>query len=203
MRQQLKKSDGIYTSIELHATDWLGGRGNVAPHIILKGARARLFFYALSSLVLLPNAVLLNAFGRPQDEEILFERLLNRIQVFLGKAGSRAVLFSDEGKNYDSLLRRLRRYNYIHSKFGDWGDGSAAKNIPLKLVLEDLVYRDSRRSLFIQAADFCAFSLLRSEVPTPSLEKYGISKAFDVLQPLLLKQAFGKDPRKLGIIRAT
>lgn len=202
MRRQLKLSDGIYTGIELHATDWLGGRGNVAPQTVHKGTRARLFFYVLSSFAMLPGAVLLNAFGRPRDEKILFERLLNRIEVFLRKAGSQAILISDEGKSFDSLLRRMRRFNYIQSRFGDWGDGREAKNMPLKLVLEDLVYRDSKRSLFIQAADFCAFSLLRSEAPTEALEKNKISTAFKLLEPLCIKQAYAADPRRLGIIRA-
>jgi hypothetical protein len=129
MRRQMKAHYGIYTTIELHATDWIGGRGNIAPHIVPKGARAALFDYALSSFVLLPGALLLNAFGRPSDEWTLFERMLNRIQVFLTKAGSRAIIISDEGKNYDSLLRKMRRYNFIPSRFGGWEDGSAAKNI--------------------------------------------------------------------------
>lgn len=34
MRRTMKQSHGIYTRTELHATDWLGGRGNVAPQIM-------------------------------------------------------------------------------------------------------------------------------------------------------------------------
>lgn len=201
MRRALRASDGIYTTVEMHATDWIGGRGNIAPHIVPKGARARMFNYALSSFVLLPGASLLNAFGPKGREETLFERLLNRIQVFLSKAGSRAVIFSDEGKNYDYLLRRMRRFNFIPSKFGDWGDGAAARNMPTRQILEDLVYRDSKRSLFVQAADFCAFALLRSEVPTAATSRLGVHESFALIEPLCIKQAYAKDPRRLGIIR--
>jgi hypothetical protein len=203
MRKTMKDTEGIFTKIELHATDWLGGRGRVATAAVPKGVRARLFDYVLSSIVMLPGVSPLNAFGDKRLEMMLFERLVNRIQVFLERAGSRAILISDEGKSFDSLLRRMRRHNYIASMFGDWGDGAAARNIPVLLILEDLVYRNSQRSYFVQAADFCAFALLRSEVPTARLTRYGIENSFSILEPICIRQAFRKDPRGLGIIRAT
>lgn len=203
VRRALKRHEGIYTSVEQHATDWIGGRGRIAKHIVPKGARARLFDYMLSSIVMMPGSLLLNAFGRMSDEWTLFERMLNRINVFVTKAGSNALLISDEGKSYDALLRRMRRFNYIPSRYGFWADGTTARNIPAARILEDLVYRDSRRSYFVQAADFCAFSLLRFEVPTSSTTRLGISQSFTILEPICVKRAFSGDPRKLGIIRAT
>ena len=70
-------------------------------------------------------------------------------------------------------------------------------------IVEDIVYRDSKRSAFIQLADFCAFALLRSENPIASRTKYGLDKSFDRLKPALVTQAFAKDPRGFGIIRET
>lgn len=68
-------------------------------------------------------------------------------------------------------------------------------------IVEDLVYRKSERSLFIQAADFCAFSLLRMEAPTPATIGHGLQDAFMLLEPVLVKVAYATDPRRLGIIR--
>src|SRR4051812_5673568 len=61
MRKHMRLSDGIYTSKELHATDWLGGRGRVAPDPVPKGARARLFNYVLSAIVRIPGVQIINA----------------------------------------------------------------------------------------------------------------------------------------------
>ncbi|HLG90337.1 MAG TPA: DUF3800 domain-containing protein [Alphaproteobacteria bacterium] len=202
MRRQMKACDGIYTSIELHATDWIGGRGNVAPFPVYKGTRARLFDFALSCYTRLPGVQLFNAFGMRADEDVLFERLLNRIHVNMTKAGSQAFIICDEGKTYDRILRKQRRHNYIPSRFGDWGGGQEAKNIPVHTVIEDINYRRSDRSYFVQAADFCAFSLLRHESPTAATIKYRLHRSFWILEPIMVKQAYANDPLKAGVIRA-
>ena len=73
------------------------------------------------------------------------------------------------------------------------------RNIPINRIVEDLIFKESQRSYFIQLADFCAFALLRQENPVPSRSKYGIDKAFATLEPILVREASTKDP--LGIIR--
>jgi hypothetical protein len=115
------------------------------------------------------------------------------------KSGSRCVIFCDAGKSYDHLRRRMGKFNYIQSKFGDWGGGKAAINLPTDRLLEDIVYRDSARSIFIQAADACGYALLRRERPLPSKTALGLHESFFILEPIMVKQAFGKDP--YGIIR--
>lgn len=195
-RRQIKQSHGIYTTIELHATDWLGGRGTIAPHTVKRDERAKIFQAALRHFTGLPNCSIINAHGRRREDDLLFERLCNRIQMNMQKRGSRAILISDEGKNYDGLVRRMRRHNPIPGRYG----GVLAR--PIDRIIEDIVYRKSERSLFIQAADFCAFSLLRMESPTPAILQRGLQNAFLTLDPVLVKQAYAGDPRKLGIIRS-
>lgn len=195
-RRQIKQSHGIYTTIELHATDWLGGRGNVAPQTVRRDERARIFQAALRHFTGLPDCSIINAHGLRRNDELLFERLCNRIQENMRRRDSRALIISDEGKNYDGLVRRMRRHNPITGRFG------GVLSRPIDRIIEDLVYRKSERSLFIQAADFCAFSLLRMENPTPSIIQRGLQNAFLILDPVLVKQAYGGDPRRLGIIRS-
>lgn len=199
MRKALASSDGIYVRHEIHATDWLAGRGNIAKSMIPKGRRVALFNYVLSVVSLLPGVQVFNAAVGPNDDVRAFEWLLNRINVNMSKAGSRAMLISDEGKSYDALLRRMRRFNPIPSRFGSWGAHGASKNLTLNRIVEDISYRDSARSLFVQMADCCAFSLLRYEVPTAKAKKYGFDQSFKILEPVMVKRANGKDP--LGIIR--
>jgi len=114
---------------------------------------------------------------------------------------SKCILVSDEGKDYSKLIRKMRVHNPIPSQFQIWPDGSQNRNIPLDRIIEDLFFRDSARSYFIQMADFCAYALLRSEMPLASKNKYGLNQSFNLLTPICLPQCFARDPRKLGIIR--
>jgi hypothetical protein len=195
MRRALKRVYGVYTTVEFHATDWLGGRGNVATKKLLRSDRAHIFRFALRHIAKIPGCVIMNAHGRRSQDQTLFERLCNRIQTNMAKQKSRAIIISDEGKNYDGLVRRMRRFNPIPSRFG------GVNHSPLNRIIEDIVYRKSERSLFIQAADFCAYSLLRMESPTPAIITRGLADAFLDLKPALETRAYAKDPRKLGIIR--
>ncbi|HEY2886123.1 MAG TPA: DUF3800 domain-containing protein [Rhizomicrobium sp.] len=199
LRQQMKVSDGIYVRKELHATKWNSGRGRIAPYPIDKQRRVQLFDFFLAGIAMIPEVQLINAASQLASEERTFERMLNRINVNMQKSGSTAVIFCDQGKNYDSLLRKLRVYNPIMSKFGAWPDGSTHANLKLERILEDLVYRDSRKSLFIQAADCCAYALLRREHQIPSKTALGLHQSLMSLVPIMVTAANKNDP--LGIVR--
>jgi Protein of unknown function (DUF3800) len=200
-RHELRKKEGIYVSVELHATDFVGGRGRISKTTIPKGARCRIFGETLAFISSLSEARLFNAAGAKREETKIFERLLNRINRTMKAWDSNALLVSDEGKDYTSLVRRMRVFNPISSKYGEWEDGSMTKNIPLDRIIEDLFFRKSHRSYFIQLADFCAYALLRSEKPLPSRSKYGLDKSFDLLSHICTPECFRKDPRKFGIVR--
>ena len=149
----------------------------------------------------LPEVQVLNACVPKEQEDRAFERLVGRLNVFAAKAGGHIMLISDEGKDYTSLVRRMRRRNYVARSTG--ANGLVMTNKPLERVVEDIVYRDSKNSTFIQLADFVVFSLLRFESPTPRLTASGLDKAFLLLDPVVVKQAFRGDPKGLGIIRET
>ena len=196
----MKQSDGVPLRLELHATDWLGGKGRLVRHLD-KADRVRIFNYFLAGITMLPGVQLINAAVPQHDEERAFEWLLNRINKNMEKADSHALIISDEGKSYDKLYRKMRRHNFIPSSIGQWETGAISKNIVLDRVVEDIIYRDSERSLFIQAADACAYSVLRSESPIPSKTALGLDQSMLILEPIMVKAAFGKCPKKLGIIR--
>lgn len=150
-----------------------------------------------------PGVDIFNAHGKRNKEEVLFGRLIQRIHNTSRHRGTEAIIISDEGKNYDYLLRRMRRISFVPSAYGGWQDtGSYTKNIPVNRVLEDIVYRDSRRSYFVQAADFCVFSLLQFENPSSKSIQNGVHRSFMLLKPALFPSAFAADPKKLNIIRA-
>lgn len=206
-RRHLRDTYGIFVKKEFHATDFVAGRGNIAKATIPKGLRAQIFKETLSFLATL-NIEILNACVERSTvgDAHLFalERLFNRIQVNSVRAGQHFLLFLDEGKDGDvrKLARKMTAYNPITSHFGSWG-GSLTKHVAMDRLIDDPVFRQSHQSYFIQLADFVAYSLLKSEVPpTESVKKYGLDKCFDILDPVLCKVAFKKDPRGKGIIRS-
>jgi len=200
IRRIMKQSDGIPLRMEFHATDWLGGKGRLVRHLD-KTDRVRLYNYFLAGITMLPGAQLINAAVPQHEEERAFEWLLNRINKNMEKADSQALIISDDGKSYDKLYRKMRRHNFIPSSIGHWETGAISKNIVLDRIVEDIIYRDSERSLFIQAADACAYSVLRSESPIPSKTALGLDQSLLILEPIMVKAAFAKCPKKLGIIR--
>jgi hypothetical protein len=200
-RRSLKISDGMFVTKELHATEFVAGRGRVGTQIVSKWRRCQIFRETLALITSFPNLYVMNAISSRANERVIFERLINRINAAMSHWKSNAIVFHDEGKDYTHLVRRMCVYNPIRSKYGAWPGGSPIKNIPLDRILEDIVYRDSKQSPFIQLADFCAYSLFRSEYPLASKNKYGLDQAFSALHPLCIKSAYDKDPKKLGIIR--
>jgi hypothetical protein len=199
IRRILKESDGLPIRNELHATDWLGGKGRF-DRPIHRPDRARIYDYVLAGIAMLPGIQLFNAAVPKKEEERAFERLMNRINVNMSKSGSHALIISDHGKDFTQMLRKLHRYNPIQSKFEAWERGAATKNMILDRILEDIVYRDSENSLFIQAADLCDYALLRRESPLRSKTALGLHQSFFILERIMVKAAFASDP--YGIIRA-
>jgi hypothetical protein len=116
---------------------------------------------------------------------------------------SRAFIIADEGREYEieRAIRKMRVFNPIPSRYGEWGTGSRTKNITTDRIIEDPMFKKSERSYFIQVADCIAFALLKREVqPTPHVKKYGLHKMFDeTLTGICFKKASPADP--LGIVR--
>lgn len=200
VRRIMKQSDGMPLRMELHATNWLGGKGRLVRHLN-RHDRVRLYNYFLAAITMLPGVQLINAAVPQHEEERAFEWLLNRINKNMEKADSKALIISDEGKSYDKLYRKMRRHNFIPSSIGKWETGALSKNLVLDHLVEDIVYRNSEKSLFIQAADSCAYAVLRSESPIPSKTALGLDQSMMILEPIMVKAAFAKCPKGLGIIR--
>jgi len=201
-RRQLKREYGLYVYKELHATDFVAGRGRISDRVLTKYERSQIFRRVLEFVAQLPSAALFNAIAPKTREHWAFERMVNRIDRTLRTWGSHGLLFVDRGKEvtYRRLVRRMAVFNPIPSAYGMWEDTSQRfRNIPIERVVEDPVFKDSRLSYFIQLADFVAFSLLRRESQIPSRNRYDIHTAFDLLDSILVREASRRDPQ--GIIR--
>lgn len=209
-RRHLKAKYRIFTSKELHATEFVAGRGRISATVVPKGLRAHLFNEVLRVVCGLPGAsVVSGAWPRPgqSQNEIhakAFARIQERLQPRCSGADTQMLLVVDEGKETELqwIARRSKVWNPIGSQYSAWEDGSAYKNIPNDRLIEDPFFKSSHQSYFLQAADFIAFALLKAEVPpTAHVLKYGLNRAYDSLEPICAKEASRKDPRGLGIVR--
>ncbi len=199
-RRDLRDSDGILITKELHAWKFVSGRGNISDRVVPKGRRCQIFHDSLAFLAGLPSLHLFNSCLRNQDWA--FERLVNRINRTVQAWGSRALLICDDGKesDYIRLVRKMSVHNPIPSQFGIWQDtGRTTRNIPIDRIIEDPFFKKSDKSYFIQLVDFCAYALLRKEKPIPSKVRYELDQAFARLEPLCVKEANPRD--QYGIIR--
>ena len=201
-RRALKVSDKMFVTKELHATEFVAGRGKIGADVVTKARRGEIYRETLQMIAGLPKVRMFNAICAKNKEKVLFEYLINRINRTMAEWKSHAVIVHDEGKDFTSLVRRMGVYNPIKSRLGCWSDGKEYRNFPTDRILEDIFFRKSHKSDFIQMADLCAYALFRNEHPLPSKAKYGINTAFECLYPICIRAANGKDVRKLGIIRA-
>jgi len=199
-RRRLRESDGIYMYKEMHASEFVGGRGRISDRVVGKWRRSQIFREFLSVVSGINGVHLFN--GARDREDWLFERLITRIHRTMQAWESRAILIIDQGKEgeYTRLIRKMNVYNPIPSRYGVWLDtGEATRNIPISHIIEDPIFKESHRSYFIQAADFCAYALLRQEKPLASKTKYGLDTAFERLHPICVSAASRYD--RWGIVR--
>lgn len=209
-RQQLKAVYGIFTSKELHALEFVSGRGRLSERMIPKGLRAQLFRETMDMLAGLPHIHVISGIwpigdtGKKEIHAKAFSRIAERLQRRAVENRSYILRMVDEGKDVElrKVARRSAIYNMVGSQYGAWEDGSPAKNIPNDRLIEDPIFRSSERSYFLQLADFVAYALLKSETPpTPLVARYRLNECYERLKPIIITKASNKDPRKLGIVR--
>ncbi len=134
--------------------------------------------------------------------KVLMQRFENTIAYrnFPGpqNADDRGMIIADDTDvtKLRALLRKMRKFNNVPSLPQH---STARRNLAIKNLVEDPVFRDSKDSLFIQAADLCAFLAYQAESPNAYIRKQGAQNLFAKLSPVLCKVASKTDP--LGVVR--
>lgn len=147
----------------------------------------------------LPSIQIIGVSMEHKDKDVAFDWLLNRLDNNMRDKRDQGLIISDEGKDYNRLLAKKRKENRIPSAMGDWGEGNLNKSIPIVNIVERIWLRPSSQCRFIQAADFCAYALLRQDKPYPKHKALGINKLYSMLDRCLCKDANRKDPQ--GVVR--
>lgn len=194
MLERLAARRGFRTSRELHATKLLSGHGEYFARRPSLEQCVETHVEVLHTIAALPTVRLFLSCGPLAMERRAFERLITRVDRTMEAEDDHALLVCDNGKTYDDLLDQLRERNVIHGRYG-------SIDRPLTRLVEDIVYRNSKRSALVQAADACVYTLLRKEQPLPRLEQAGFGSAFAQVAPIVVRAAAPADPD--GIIRCT
>jgi hypothetical protein len=210
----LKQKYGLPVRDEIHAADWLGrNRSKQAfpPTLGNKLARVQTLKEYIERIALdLVDIQFLHIHlnkpvytgGTPIDI-VCWERLIQRFNNFLERqsidnviAPAHGLIFADQTNEImlRGLLRKMRAYNPVPSKFG------GVRQILCNQVIEDPVLRNSQHSYFIQVADVSAYLLYQKLYPRGSMKRYNVDRLFDLLHPRLLLAASSKDPYKMGIV---
>jgi hypothetical protein len=204
LRRSIKSSYGLLLREEIHASELIRINKLKSYSAIKKTDRIQILKQYCSQIpIIFDTAKVINIclkktdFQNAQDVQITaWSRLIQRFDTYLKKSTKdKGMIISDEVNSFGimQLLRKMRVYNYTPSHYGP------PYNTPADSIIEDLVQRNSMHSYFIQTADVIAHLLYRKEVPKGSLKKFGIEHYFDLLEPVLLKEASKSDP--LGIVR--
>lgn len=131
--------------------------------------------------------------------KLLIQRFENTISHsnFLGPKNTdeRGMILADntEGERLVKLIRRLRHYNMVPSKYG-----YAARNLKLQYVIEDPIFRDSQSSYFHQICDVVAYCARQKYAPNKYMKSKGGHRLYERLLPVIVRMAAPNHP--LGII---
>jgi len=83
-RAQLKADHGIFVRTELHATEFVAGRGHVGDQRVTKWERSRIFLEGLRVVARLPDVMLFNVClpnrGISGTQMAAWDRLMNRVE---------------------------------------------------------------------------------------------------------------------------
>ena len=210
-RRDLRDRFGVKVTREIHASSFIRDCGdNISARKLNLGERKHIFELCLKQLGSLdPEVRIINiclaVHGRDLEVTHFWavERLINRIQKTMETKRSHAIVVFDEGKERQitGILRRMAVFNPIPSRFETWPDGSITRNITVERIVEDVVFRPSHRSYFLQCADHAAFALLKRESHPPAafIQRWGYHRLFPILAPVRFLAASPRDPD--GIVR--
>ncbi len=203
LRSHLKKTYNLNRRTEIHASEIFRVQKIEEYKRIRKSDRIKLLKeYIYQIPVIFNNAKILNICidkQQHQDKDIFnlaWKRLIQRYEIYLKNMKDKGIIIADDtdSKKLMALQRQMRVYNPLPSSY-NYG----YYNAPIERVLEDTFARSSTQSYFIQTIDVVTHILYRKEYPKGSLKKHGIERLFDVLEPILLKEASRNDT--LGIVR--
>lgn len=214
-RRELRDTHRIRVRKELHASKLASGRGSYLPkgRRFGKRAAAGVYRWILGRLDrFLPDNSVITVMADPGSSlygatrlEACLHALFQRMQRACQANRTNAMTFFDEGHGENlAIYRKARVYLPTGSMLGGWAEGRS-RNMPMENFFKDGNFKDSKHSLFIQAADLIAYAAMlcrKGELGTltPWQAHAGLGGAYDgIPESVLNLRASTHDPK--GIVR--
>jgi Protein of unknown function (DUF3800) len=205
-RKTLKSVYGLGIRTEIHASEYV--RRPIDG--LTKFDRLAILRNTLDELAKMPEISITNVVvdkqGKAPDYDVfqkawgvLFQRFENTL--FYGNFPGQyrdefGMVLSDAtaGQKLTQMVRRMAVYNPIPSSYG-----YESRNIPIRKIIEDPHFKDSRSSLPIQMADVCAYFLHQKFAPNGYIKRKSAHNYFDRLHPVLNLKASASNA--MGIVQ--
>jgi Protein of unknown function (DUF3800) len=209
-RQRMRVLYGLKLREELHASHLINKPGELRH--IKRNDRLSIIRALTTELATIQDLRLINIVIDKQGKSVDFDvfgkawqALIQRFENTLRRGnfpgvndskGDRGLLLPDrtDDKKLKILLRKMRRYNPIPSKFSSGN----YRQLPLSHIIEDPNFKDSSDSYLIQCVDLSAYLLQQHLLPNSYMKKTGGQNYFLRLDPILCKVA---GPPPYGIVK--
>jgi hypothetical protein len=203
-RRMLKDTKGLKLREEIHSTDFVNKPGALAR--IPRNERVDILKKCIEWLNSQPDVSVFSIVVDKQDRnddifELAWNALLNRFENtirhknFPGpqNADDRGIVFSDntDDKKLTKLIRKMRHYNTIPNMGMYYNSGY--RNMTLKYVIEDPIFRNSENSLMHQIVDVVAYSVRQKYEPNAYMKKKSGHNLYKKMDNVALKVASNKN----------
>lgn len=192
---------------EIHASELIRISKQRSYQVMKKRQRIEMlgdFIYQMPGM-LSQRTRILNVCLRKSDfpeienfQRMAWSRLIRGYEKYLSEKDSYGIILSDQ--NTDPTIQWvLEKMRPCYPKDAPYYYEDGQKYPQINRIAEDVGFRNSCHSLFIQAADAVAHCLYRREFPKTSLKKYNVDRFFGDLKELLYLNMNPEDPD--GIVR--
>jgi Protein of unknown function (DUF3800) len=195
-KRQLKDRYGLLIKEEIHASVFISGRPKL-KNTIARNDRLDLLKKCLDWLSSRPDISIISVRIDKQQNTDPFDRawqlLVQRFEnTLLNKNfpgpfnNDKGLMFADNtnGQKLVKLVRQMRRYNPIPN-MASYGGGS--RNIPLRAIIEDPIFRDSGHSFLLQMVDVVAYFAKQVYEPNNFVKAKGARTFYGRLNPVINK----------------
>lgn len=207
-RRRMRDTFGLKIREEIHAAPFINKPGGLAR--IKRNDRLAILRHYVGLLASMQDISVISVIVRKDNKETgydvhqkawqaLIQRFENTVahRNFPGpsNADDRGIVFvdGDPSGHLVKMMRKMRRYNPVPSRYGGYRD------LPMVKVIEDPCFRDSANNLLIQCADVVAYLLYQQEYPNSYIRKSGARSYYERLRPILFTRASASDPQ--GVVR--
>jgi len=217
-RHWIKRTYKVFLEDEIHSAEMINKPADLAASLraLKKHERLAIIRHFADELGRMADISIINIVVDKQqtrftDKEVvfreawyrLFQRFENTIQRrnFPGPKNptERGIIFPDstDGARLRKYLDNMRVSNRL--KIPQRSGAFVIQDMPLQVIIEDPIMRDSGSSYFMQAADLAVFLLKQHIEPNSYMRKHGGNAYFRRLDAVLCKVASNTD--RLGIVR--